>query len=150
MNTLRHNDVQALAKELRRDLLSSIHTLYGRLVFLGGLRDPNSGQYEHFETSCNFGEEVCHVVLEAEHVHAYRDWLAMNLEQQRADLMLYLVTVGLNRRQVLQTWLVTSPFRSLIPLHTQPVEQEVFLSDMSALLAVLMNEYGIAGPEGAA
>ncbi len=150
MHILRHKDVEDLAVGLRRDLLSSIHTVYGRLVFLGGLRDPNSGRYEHFEASSNLGEDICHTVLEAEHIHAYRDWLAMNLEQQRADLMLYLVSVGLNRRNVLQTWLVTSPYRSLIPLHTQPVEQEVFLSDMGALLAVLMNEYGVAGPEGAA
>lgn len=150
MATLRNIDALPLAMELRRDLLSSIHTQYGRLVFLSGLRDPNSGRYEHYESVQRVGEDLCHAVLEAEHIAAYRSWLTMNLEQQRADLMLYLVTVGLNRRQVLQTWLVTSPYRSLIPLHTQPIEQEVFLSDMSTLLALLMNEYGIAGPEGAA
>ncbi len=150
MNTLRQNDLRTLTTELRRDLLSSMHTVYGRLVFLSGLRDCNSGVYEHFEVSSSLGEDLCHRVLEAEHIHCYREWLAMNLEQQRADLMLYLVNVGLNRRQVLQTWLVTAPYRSLVPLHTQPVEQEVFFSDMTALLAVLMNEYGIAGPEGAA
>lgn len=150
MGLLKNIDAQAFALELRRDVLGSMHTLYGRLVFLSALRDPNSGRYEHFEAAPKIGEDICHTVLESEHIAAYRNWLAMNLEQQRADLVLYLVSVGLNRRQVLQTWLVTTPYRSLIPLHTQPVEQEVFLSDMSALLALLMNEYGIGGPEGAA
>ena len=150
MPILRHRNAQALALELKRDLLSSIHTVYGRLVYLSGLRDPNGGRYEHFEAASKLDEDLCDAALKSLHVQTFRDWLAMNLEQQRADLMLYLVTVGLNRRQIVQTWLVTSPYRSLIPLHTQPVEHDVFLSDMGALLALLMNEYGIAGPEGAA
>jgi hypothetical protein len=150
MRTVQQHEFQVLAAELRRDLLSSMHTVYARLVFLSGLRDANSGTYEHFEVSARLGDDLCHRVLHAEHIHCYREWLAMSLEQQRADLMLYLVSVGLNRRQVLQTWLVTAPYRSLVPLHTQPVEQDVFFSDMIALLSVLMNEYGIAGPAGAA
>ncbi len=146
----RNSDVQIFATELRRDLLASIPATYGRLVYLSSLRDPNSGKYEHFETSTNCGDIIAHSVLELVHIQTYREWLSMNLEQQRADLMLYLVSVGLGRRQVLQTWLVTSPFRSLIPMHTQPVEQDVFLSDMQALLALLMNEYAVDVPEGAA
>lgn len=147
---IRSADIQTFALELRRNLLSSIPTLYGRLVFLSGLRDPNSGRYEHFETSSNFGDEAADAILESAHIHTYRDWLSMSLEQQQADLVLYLVSVGLGRRHVLQTWMVTSPFRALIPLHTQPVEQEVFLSDMQALLGLLMNEYAVDAPEGAA
>jgi hypothetical protein len=146
----RSSDVQIFATELRRDLVASIPATYGRLVYLSGLRDPNSGKYEHFETSTIFGEQVAQSILEKVHIETYREWLSMNLEQQRADLMLYLVSVGLSRKQVLQTWLVTAPFRALVPRHTQPVEQDVFLSDMQALLALLMNEYAVTGPEGAA
>lgn len=150
LRSLRHHDIQVLTQELRREVLSFIPTHYGRLVYLSGLRDPNSGRYEHFELASNLGDEICNQAIERVHIDTYREWVSMTLEQQRADLVLYLVSVGLNRKQVLQTWLVTSPCRSLIPLHTQPVEQEVFLSDMQALLALLMNEYEISGPEGAA
>jgi hypothetical protein len=150
MQTTRKQDVQAFLLELRRDVLSTIPTHYGRLVFLSGLRDPNSGRYEHFDALSFAEDELCTRVLEMAHIETYREWVSMSLEQQRADLGLYLVSVGLNARQVLRTWLVTAPYRSLIPLHTQPVEQDMFLSDMQALLALLINEHGIDGPAGAA
>lgn len=148
--TVHNAEQQAYALEMKRELLSSIPTIYGRLVLLSSLRDPNSGRYDHFDTGVRLGEDAAHRLLESVHIEAYREWLSMNLEQQRADLMLYLVSVGMDRKQVLRTWIVTAPFRSLIPLRTQPVEQDVYLSDMQTLLDLLMNEYGALGPEGAA
>jgi hypothetical protein len=148
--TFRQADLQLVHDELVRGALSSIPTCYGRLVYLTSLRDPNTGRYDHYLFEEMFGEGLAQAGLEAAHVRSYREWVAMNLEQKQADLYLYLVSLSSDKRQVLQTWLVTAPYRSLVPLHTQPVEREVFLSDMQALLALLMNAFGVAGPEGAA
>lgn len=149
-STFRQADLQLVHDELVRGALSMIPTCYGRLVYLTSLRDVNTGRYEHYLLEENFGDALAHYGLEAAHIRTYRDWLSLNLEQQRADLYLYLVSLSSDKRQILQAWLTTTPYRSLIPLHTQPVEREVFLSDVQALLAILMNECGIDGPEGAA
>ncbi|MCC6262323.1 MAG: hypothetical protein IT169_02005 [Bryobacterales bacterium] len=148
--THRQADLQLVYDDLVRASLSIIPTCYGRLVYLTSLRDPNTGRYEHYLLEETYGVSLAQAGLEGIHIQSYRSWIAMNLEQKRADLYLYLVSLSSDKRQVLQTWLMTTPYRSLIPLHTQPVEREVFLSDMQILLGLLMNELGIDGPEGAA
>jgi hypothetical protein len=146
----RQVDLQLVYDELVRGALSMIPTCYGRLVYLTSLRDANTGRYDHYLYEEMFGDDLAQAGLEAAHIRSYREWVAMNLEQKRADLYLYLLSLSSDKRHVLQTWLVTSPYRSLVPLHTQPVERDVFLSDMQALLALLMNECGVDGPVGAA
>jgi len=149
-STHRQADLQLVYDDLVRASLSIIPTCYGRLVYLTSLRDPNTGRYEHYLLEETYGAGLAQAGLEGIHIQSYRSWIAMNLEQKRADLYLYLVSLSSDKRQVLQTWLMTAPYRSLIPLHTQPVERDVFLSDMQILLDLLMNELGIDGPEGAA
>ncbi|MDZ7640194.1 MAG: hypothetical protein U5J83_18400 [Bryobacterales bacterium] len=146
----RQTELQVVYDDLVRGALSIIPTCYGRLVYLTSLRDANTGRYEHYLLEEIHGDRLAQAGLEWAHIQAYRSWVAMNLEQKRADLYLYLVSLCSDMRHVLRTWIMTTPYRALVPLHTQPVEREVFLSDMQALLALLMNESGIAGPEGAA
>lgn len=148
--THRQADLQLVYDDLVRASLSIIPTCYGRLVYLTSLRDPNTGRYEHYLLEASYGASLVQAALEGIHIQSYRSWVAMNLEQKRADLYLYLISLSSDKRQVLQTWLITAPYRALIPLHTQPVEHDVFLSDMQILLDLLMNEFGIEGPEGAA
>lgn len=148
--THRQTELQVVYDDLVRAALSLIPTCYGRLVYLTSLRDANTGRYEHYLLEETYGASLAQAGLEWTHIQSYRSWVAMNLEQKRADLYLYLVSLSSDKRQVLQTWLMTTPYRALVPLHTQPVEREVFLSDMQILLDLLMNELGIDGPVGAA
>lgn len=146
----RETDLRMVRDDLVRGALSMIPTCYGRLVYLASLRDANTARYEHYLLEESYGVSLVQAGLEWTHIESYRTWLAMNLEQKQADLYLYLLSLSSDKRQVLRTWLITTPYRSLIPLRTQPVEREVFLSDMQTLLALLMNEFEIDGPEGAA
>src|ERR1700722_5899908 len=81
---------QAPAADLWRHTLARIPTLFGRLVYLSSLLSQNSGLYEHPALSQMFGEEQADETLRRSHARVFQDWLCLNLEQQKADLLEYL------------------------------------------------------------
>ncbi|NUN03398.1 MAG: hypothetical protein HUU41_20010, partial [Bryobacteraceae bacterium] len=78
------------------------------------------------------------------HTDTFLEWLCYDLEQQKADLNLYLSDLPELKKTVLDTWLRLAPYRNLLPGSASDVEKRVYLSDLEALLAVLRNEYGVA------
>jgi hypothetical protein len=66
------------------------------------------------------------------------------LEQQKADLDLYLSGLGSNRRTILDTWIRLTPYRGLIPSVVRDVERRLYLADLETILELLKNEYGVA------
>jgi len=81
---------RSAASDLWRNTLSQIPSVFGRLVYLASLRNSNNGAYEHCGLSLVFGEDEANRALREGHVDVFTEWLAFNLEQQKADLDLYL------------------------------------------------------------
>ena len=133
--------------DLWRNTLSQIPAVFGRLVYLAALRDANSGRYEHHGLALVFGENEADRALRRSHIQTFSEWLCFNLEQQKADLDLYLSALLDERRRVIDTWLRLEPFRTLVPSSATRAETELYLSDFRILLALLKNEYGVAGPD---
>lgn len=133
--------------DLWRNTLSQIPSVFGRLVYLSSLRNTNNDQYEHHGLALVFGPEEAHRTLKRSHARAFADWLKFDLEGQKADLDLYLSTLRDDRRTVLQTWLKLAPYRNLVPSSANKVERRLFISDLTALLELLQNQFGVAGPD---
>ena len=132
------------AADLWRNTLSRIPSVFGRLVYLSSLRDPNTGRYEHHGLGLVFGDRQADIALQSSHTDTFLEWLCYDLEQQKADLNLYLSDLPELKKTVLDTWLRLAPYRNLLPGSASDVEKRVYLSDLEALLAVLRNEYGVA------
>ncbi len=128
-------------EDLWRRTLSQIPTLYGRLVYLSSLRNANSGHYEHHGLKLVFGEEAADRALRDSHDRVFRQWLTLNLEQQKADLDLYLSSLPTKRKVLAENWLRLSPYRSLSPVSASGPERNLFLCDLEILLTLLRNEY---------
>jgi hypothetical protein len=145
MNRLEPRGVleRGAAADLWRRTLSQIPSIFGRLVYLCSLRDPNTGQYEHYGLAQAFGEEEADQVLRSSHEQAFSDWLCQNLEQQQADLDLYLSGLNGNRAGIVETWARLAPYRHLVPSTARELERDLYLSDLEALLALLKNRYGV-------
>jgi hypothetical protein len=139
--------VKTASEMLLRESLCEIPTFFGRLVFLNSCRDVNTGQYEYFSLSQDFGDDAANDALEAAHVDTYRKWLRMNLEEQKADLVLYLFSLAADRKQILSSWIYTTPYMSIIPARVKGPEREIFVSDIRALLNLLRNEYEVGEPD---
>jgi len=135
------------ASDLWRNTLSQIPSVFGRLVYLASLRNDNSGRYEHHGLALVFGEEEAHKALKKSHTQVFREWLTFNLEQQKADLDLYLSGLYEDKRTVLTTWLDLAPYRNLLPVTLRPVEKRLYISDLKALLELMANAHGAAVPD---
>ena len=135
------------ASDLWRHTLSQIPSLFGRLVYLCSLRDQNTGHYQHFGLAQLFGEEEAHRALRQSHLESFGEWLAYSLEEQKADLDLYLAGLDGERRVILGTWIRVAPYRNLVPAGARDVERQLYLADLEAILELLRNECGVASPD---
>jgi hypothetical protein len=136
---------QRPAEELWRRTLAQIPTVFGRLNYLASLRNRDSGCYEHHGLSLLFGPEESSDALQGSHTACFREWLCMDLEQQKADLGLYLTGVPTERRTLLENWLRMAPYRNLLPAAASAAEKDLFLGELETLLRLLSFERG-AGP----
>lgn len=138
---------RSAASDLWRNTLSQIPTVFGRLIYLSSLRGSDTGAYEHHGLALIFGEQESDSALRRSHEDAFAEWLSFSLEQQKADLDLYLAALTARRRAVIETWLRLTPYRNLIPVSGRTAERDLFLLDFEALLEILRNEYGVAAPD---
>ncbi len=132
---------------LWRNTLSQIPSVYGRLVYLSSLRDANSARYTHHGLALVFGEDEANRALRKSHNHAFAEWLAFGIEQQKADLDLYISGLFQSKKSVLEAWITLAPYRYLIPNSAKSVERRLYLTDLQALLELLRNEFGAGVPD---
>jgi hypothetical protein len=134
------------AEELWRRTLSRIPTTYGRLAYLASLRNPNSGVYHHHGLALLFGAEEADQAMRESHGLCFREWLAMTLEQQKADLELFLTSLPTDRKTLAENWLRLAPYRSIPPAWASDGERHLFSSDLETLLVLVRNEFSDEPP----
>lgn len=131
---------------LWRNTLSQIPSVFGRLVYVSSLRNSNNGRYEHHGLALVFGEDDANKALKKSHGQIFSEWLTFNLEQQKADLELYLSGIPDRRQLVLQNWINLAPYRNLIPSSVRGPNRRLYISDLRALLQVLKNAADASEP----
>jgi hypothetical protein len=138
---------RSASADLWRNTISQIPSVFGRLVYLAALRNPNNGCYEHHGLALVFGEDEANKALKNSHSAVFADWLSFNIEQQKADLDLYIAALFEDKCVVVETWLRLAPYRNLLPASVRGVEKRLYIADFTALLELLKAAYGVAGPD---
>lgn len=139
------------AAGLWADELQLIPTVYGRLVYMAGLLNPNTGQYEHY----SYGAEsaVRHEVsreIRSHHERLFSDWVVRSLERKMADVEAYIDGLdAIGPVELVDAWLRLTPYKYLVPASIQGPERERHISDFEAILGLLKNVYGVASPDRA-
>jgi hypothetical protein len=141
-------DRRAVA-DLWRHTLSQIPSVYGRLVYLAALRNPNSGRYEHHGLALVFGADDANRALKKSHKQVFADWLSFNLEQQMADLTLYMSDLQEEKKTVLQAWTKLKPYKNVLPSNAKTVDRRLYLSELETMLELLKGASGVdaLGPD---
>lgn len=127
--------------------LSQIPTQFGRLHYLAGLRNANTGRYEHHGLAHWCGAEEADRALRASHEQVFAQWLNFPLARQKADFDAFLAGLEGGREVVVRAWLTLEPYRNLVPAAARPVERDLYLAEIEALLALLRNELGVVSPD---
>jgi len=138
---------RSASADLWRNTISQIPSVFGRLVYLASLRNPNNGSYEHHGLALVFGEEEANRALKNSHAAVFAEWLSFNLEQQKADLDLYISALFEDKRVLIETWTRLAPYRNLLPASVRGVEKRLYLADFTALLDLLKSAYGVGVPD---
>jgi hypothetical protein len=132
--------------DLWRRTLAQIPSTFGRLIYLSSLRSPG-GTYEHFGFTQAYGLAAAQTAMLESHEEAFATWLGFSLEEQKADLDLYLAGLMPEREAVIDTWLRLAPYRNLVPSSARESERRMFLADFGALLELLRIEYRLEHPD---
>lgn len=135
------------ASDLWRNTLSQIPSVFGRLVYLASLRNANNGRYEHHGLALVCGDDDSNHALAKSHAQVFAEWLALNVEQQKTDLDLYISGLAEDKGTVVETWVRLAPYRNLIPATVRGVERRLYISDLTALMELLRNAYAVAAPD---
>lgn len=133
--------------DLWRNTISQIPTVFGRLVYLASLRNPNTGAYEHHGLALVFGEDEANKALKNSHTAVFAEWLSFNLEQQKADLDLYISGLFEDKRLIVENWIRLAPYRNLLPASVRGVERRLYIADFTALLELLKSANGVSAPD---
>ncbi len=132
--------------------LSHIETSYGRLVYLAGLRNPDTGRYEHYGAISSIaGALDASRTLRRVHEQVFNEWISYPLERKKADIELYIESLlQVDRNELIDAWLRLTPYKNLVPASIQGPEREKHTSDFEAILGLLKNVYGVASPDPSA
>jgi len=133
--------------DLWRHTLSQISSVIGRLFFLASLRNQNSGRYEHHGLEQMFGNLEASRALKKSHREAFSEWISYSVEEQKADLELYLSEQPEDRRTILKTWEKLEPYRNVLPGSAKDVEKKLYLGDLRAILNLLRNASDAGDPD---
>jgi hypothetical protein len=135
------------ASELFLRNLSHIPTSYGRLVYLAGLRNPDTGQYEHYGADANT-RALTSRLLKRLHEDIFKEWVSYALERKKADIEVYIAGIDqVDKAELIDAWLRLTPYKNLVPASIQGPERQKHMSDFEAILGLLKNVYGVASPD---
>ncbi len=127
--------------------LSHITTSYGRLVYLAGLRNSNTGLYEHYGSDASVRAEA-NRTLKRIHEDIFQEWVSYPLERKMADIEVYIAGIDqVDRTELVDAWLRLTPYKNLVPASIQGPERRKHVSDFEAILGLLKNVYGVASPD---
>jgi hypothetical protein len=135
-------DRRAVA-DIWRHTLSQIPSVFGRLVYLASLRNPNSGRYDHHGLALVFGADDANRALKKSHKQVFAEWLSFNLEQQMADLTLYMSDLPEDKKTVLQAWTKLKPYKNVLPSTAKTVDRRLYLSELETMLELLRGASGV-------
>ena len=128
----------------RRHTLEKIPTVFGRLVYMGTLRDARSGVYHHHGLSTLYGREESRRALTLSHEHVFGEWLRLALPEKAAEVRSYLVNGEEEPGAVLRHWRLSGQSRNQFPLSASHAERELFERELDMLLQLLEPEFRLA------
>jgi hypothetical protein len=139
--------IPGILQDLWARELSFIPTSYGRLVFLAGLRNPDTGRYDYYGCPEHTSSSSVSQALQKLHEEIFREWVGKTLEHKKIDVETYINGLEIDPVLLVDAWLRLRPYKNLVPGSIQGPEWQKHVSDFEVILGLLMNVYGVASPD---
>lgn len=120
--------------------LAGIPGDYGRLIYIGSLRDLSSGRYEHAGLAAMYPDEALQQALQLCHEQVFERVLESPLERQERDLRECLERMPGELQTTVAHWRRMEAYRVLMPESAPDYLKELFCSNLRALLEILQEQ----------
>lgn len=127
---------QMLVRHITR-ALSSLPSLFARLVYLSSLRDSYTGTYLHEGWITIATPEEVNGTLRGLHLKTFNDLLGFGLDELCQELRDHFESLGASGRKVVELWLELEPYREMMPRGCSLLQRALFISQVKAALKVL-------------
>jgi hypothetical protein len=127
---------RAVIEDFSSRTLTAIPSDYGRLHYISSLRNSKSGQYEHEGLTSLYPASAVQAALAHCHEELFARILETPLQVQEGDLRACLGAAGEQFWDVVENWRELRSFEKMCPEGLPGYLNELFCSNMNALLAV--------------
>lgn len=131
----RFQQSRAVIEDFSSRSLAAIPSDFGRLYYVTSLKDSDSGRYEHDGLMSLYPENAVQSGISHCHEELFSRILETPLKEQESDLRECLRSAGDQYWDVVDSWRETRYFREMCPEGLPDYLQDLFCSNMSALLA---------------
>jgi hypothetical protein len=137
---IRNLEVEAAIETIKRRELSGLRSEFSGLTYLSSTRDYNSGRYYHEELARRFNEEAMERALAACHKEVFERLVYLPLAELARQLEIYLSVIPEDPTNILRAWSRLEPFRVLMPMCSDQLSIELFVSNVRIALTILRNQ----------
>ena len=116
--------------------LAAISSDFGRLYYVSSLKDAGSGRYEHDGLASVYAGGAVQAALSHCHEELFARILETSLRDQERDLTACLGAAADRYWEVIESWRESGYFQNMCPQGLPDYLQDLFCSNMSALLAI--------------
>jgi hypothetical protein len=132
----RFQQSRAVIEDFSSQTLAAISSDFGRLYYVSSLKDSDSGRYEHDGLMSLYPENSVQAGLSHCHEELFARILERPLKDQELDLRACLGAAGDKYWDVVENWRENRYFQEMCPEGLPDYLQDLFCSNMGALLAI--------------
>jgi hypothetical protein len=136
----RFQQSRAVIEDFSSQSLAAISSDFGRLYYVSSLKDADSGRYEHDGLMSLYPQNAVQAGLSHCHEELFSRILETPLDAQARDLRGCLEAAGDKYWDVVENWRETRYFREMCPEGLPDYLQDLFCSNMGALLSIFSSK----------
>jgi len=137
----RYQSNRRVIEDFTSRTLAAIPSDFGRLLYVGSLRDAVSDRYIHEGLEAVYPEGAVQEALAFCHGELFARILEMPLERQEWDLRACFAAMERDFWEIVTHWRESEFYRLLIPSGVPGYLRDLFASDVRALLDLLAEEH---------
>ena|ERR1700730_3453407 len=146
----RNIDPEPAIADLRNRTLARLPSDFSRLVYLASSRDLNTGHYFHDGLAFHFSEAAASKAMALCHREIFERLVYASLGELTRELSNYISSTDQRPEEVLESWRHLESYRVTVPSESEPLEVELFLSNVKIAIAILQTRQPASQPEQSA